>query len=108
MSINVSVCRACGHRVYPARLWCPACGHDKAGLVAADHAELQAWTVMPARDGQAPVIIATARVCSQGSPEGPVLVLRLEETPTHPGQGLRLYERHVQGQPLPWASIMPV
>ncbi|MFD4840120.1 zinc ribbon domain-containing protein [Achromobacter sp. NPDC058515] len=103
MSVDVSQCRACGHRVYPARLWCPACGHDRAQAVAVEYAELQAWTAMPAKGADAPAIIATARAC----PQGPVLVLRLEEMPSHAGQRLRLFERRMQGQSLPWASVLP-
>lgn len=106
MSLNVIQCRACGHRVYPARLWCPVCGQDQtqAQPVAVDYAELQAWTVMPAKaDDAAPAIIGTARAL----PDGPVLVLRLEDMPTHIGQRLRLFERQSQGRPLPWAWTLP-
>lgn len=106
MSLNVIQCGACGHRVYPARLWCPACGQDQAQAqpVAVDYAELQAWTLVPAKDaGAAPAIIGAARAL----PDGPVLVLRLQDLPTHTGQRLRLFERKSQGRVLPWARTLP-
>lgn len=28
---RVSVCRSCGWRGFPPRLWCPACGADRLG-----------------------------------------------------------------------------
>lgn len=51
MSLNVWQCRACAHRTYPARLWCPSCGQDQAQAerVVVDYGELIAWTVMPVR-----------------------------------------------------------
>lgn len=119
---RVDECCACGHRVYPARLWCPACGHDEARSVAVDEGELLAWTVMPDK-GRAvqpdagsdspnstnppgpaadpkPVIIATVRAL----PDGPVLVVRLQAPPAHIGQRLRLFERQTSGRALPWAD----
>lgn len=121
---RVDECRACGHRVYPARLWCPACGHDESRPVAVDEGELLAWTVMPDK-GRAvqpdsgsdspnpprspgpsdpgPVIIATARAV----PVGPVLVVRLQAPPSHIGQRLRLFQRQVSGRALPWAEPLP-
>lgn len=106
MSVTVFQCRACGHRVYPARLWCPACGQEQnpAREVAVDDAEVLAWTAMPAKPGEAaPAIIATVRAL----PDGPVLVARLETPPAHAGQRLRLAERTMQGLALPWASAAP-
>jgi len=118
MSLHVYQCRACGHRVYPARLWCPACGHDEAQEVAVDEGDLLAWTVMPDKGRAAqpgsgsdsgsppdptdpgPVIIATVRAL----PEGPVLVVRLQAPPAHIGQRLRLFERQALGRALPWAD----
>lgn len=133
MSLNIDECRACAHRCYPSRLWCPACGHDQVQPVAVDDAELLAWTVMPVKkddskrddskrdesgrdepgtgqsksgesDG-APdlVVIATVRAL----PDGPVLVARLEDMPTHIGQRLRLFGRKTQGRVLPWAGTLP-
>jgi len=107
MSLNIDQCRACAHRFYPSRLWCPACGHDQAQAVAADDAELLAWTVMPAKgdaaDDAGPAIIATVRAL----PDGPMLVARLEDMPTHIGQRLRLFGRETQGRVLPWARTLP-
>ncbi|MGV2899697.1 zinc ribbon domain-containing protein [Achromobacter sp. AGC78] len=121
---RVDECRACGHRVYPARLWCPACGHDESRPVAVDEGELLAWTVMPDK-GRAvqpdsgsdspnpprspgladsgPVIIATVRAV----PVGPVLVVRLQAPPSHIGQRLCLFQRQVSGRALPWAEPLP-
>lgn len=127
---RVNECCACGHRVYPARLWCPACGHDESRPVAVDEGELLAWTVMPDK-GRAvqpdsgpdspnppgfldsanppgpsdpgPVIIATVRAV----PVGPVLVVRLQAPPSHIGQRLRLFQRQVSGRALPWAEPLP-
>lgn len=106
MSLIVFQCRFCGHWVYPARLWCPVCGQDQnqAREIAAEHAELLAWTMMPAKPGQAaPALIATVRAL----PDGPVMVVRLETPPTHAGQRLHLFERTMQGRALPWASAAP-
>lgn len=126
----VDECRACGHRVYPARLWCPACGHDEARPVGVEEGELLAWTVMPDKGRAAqpdsgsdspdpsgsldsanppgpsdpgPVFIATVRAL----PDGPVLVVRLQAPPAHIGQRLRLFERQVSGRALPWAEPLP-
>lgn len=121
---RVNECRACGHRVYLARLWCPACGHDESRPVAVDEGELLAWTVMPDKGRAAqpdpgsdspnsprspgpsdpgPVIIATVRAV----PVGPVLVVRLQAPPSHIGQRLRLFQRQVSGRALPWAEPLP-
>lgn len=104
MSLHVHECRACGHRVYPARLWCPACGHDGAQAVAVNEGEVLAWTTQPsAKEGADTdvAIIGTARTL----PDGPVLVLRLQDSPTHIGQRLRLFERTVAGRALPWGAL---
>jgi len=128
MSLLIDQCRACAHRFYPSRLWCPACGHDQVQPVAADYAELLAWTVMPAKKDESKrdesgtdksgsneskvgdpdntldlVVIATVRAL----PDGPVLVARLEDMPTHIGQRLRLFGRKTQGRVLPWAWTLP-
>ncbi|MBB1593339.1 hypothetical protein [Achromobacter sp. UMC46] len=107
MSAIVFQCQACNHRVYPARLWCPACGQDQSGAlhIAVEQAELLAWTAMPARQAEAaPVIVATVRAL----PDGPVMVVRLDAPPTHTGQRLRLDERTMQGRSLPWACAAAV
>jgi len=143
MSLLIDQCRACAHRFYPSRLWCPACGHDQVQSMAADYAELLAWTVMPAKKDESKrdesgsdesgsnesgsnepgnnesgnneskvgdpdntldlVVIATVRAL----PDGPVLVARLEDVPTHIGQRLRLFGRKTQGRVLPWAWTLP-
>lgn len=101
MSIKVSQCCSCGHLVYPARLWCPACGHDQARAAAVEDAELQAWTALPSKDGAPATVVATVRAL----PAGPVLVVRLEEPPIHGDQRLSLFERDMAGQALPWARV---
>ncbi|HCW17127.1 zinc ribbon domain-containing protein [Achromobacter sp.] len=106
MSVNVFECQACGHRVYPARLWCPACGQDQkqAREIAVQAAELLAWTEMPARPGDAAsAVIATVRAL----PDGPQMVVRLDAPPTHAGQRLHLFARTMHGRALPWASATP-
>ncbi len=106
MSVNVFECHACGHRVYPARLWCPACGQDQAQArhVPVEAGELLAWTTMPAKPGEAaPAVVATIRAL----PDGPVMVARLDAPPAHIGQRLHLFERTMQGLALPWASATP-
>lgn len=100
MSIDISQCSACGHRVFPARLWCPACGHDQAHASAAQDAEILAWTEAPAQ-GLESVVIATARAL----PDGPVLVVRLDAPPSRRGQRVELIDRGSQGQPLPWGRV---
>lgn len=103
MSVNVSQCGACGRRVYPARLWCPACGHDQSLSVPVEQGEIQAWTTTADPVAELPVVVATVRAL----PEGPVLVVRLEETPSHAGQRVSLLERQTNGRLLPWARILP-
>ncbi|MDF8361769.1 hypothetical protein [Achromobacter anxifer] len=102
MSVHVSECCRCGHRVYRARLWCPACGHGQARTAQVEQAELQAWTELPSKDGAPARIIATVRAL----PVGPVLVARLEAPPAGEGQRLRLFERDMQGISLPWARAL--
>lgn len=101
MPVTIEQCRGCGHRMYPARLWCPACGHDEMRPLTVESAELVAWTAMPARAGEPCVILATARAM----PDGPTLVARLEELPARAGQVLCLFEKTEQGRALPWARL---
>lgn len=103
MSFMVSECAHCAHRVYPARLWCPACGHDQAHEAAVDEAELLAWTRVAGSAGEDDRILATV----QALPQGPVLVVRLEAEPQNAGQRLRLATRVEQGVALPWAWAAP-
>ncbi|RBL85969.1 hypothetical protein DDE05_13510 [Streptomyces cavourensis] len=100
MSFSVMACAQCAHRVYPARLWCPACGHDQANEVAVDEAELLAWTRVPGAGDDDDRLIATA----QALPQGPVLVVRLDAKAGHIGQRLRLMTKVEQGVALPWAE----
>ncbi|MBB1627122.1 zinc ribbon domain-containing protein [Achromobacter sp. UMC71] len=101
MSFTVSECARCGHRVYPARLWCPACGHDQARAVVVDEAELLAWTRVPGSTAEDDRFIATV----QALPQGPALVVRLTAAPGRVGQRLRLTTRVEQGVGLPWADF---
>ncbi|MGE4437447.1 zinc ribbon domain-containing protein [Achromobacter sp.] len=101
MSFNVMECAQCGHRVYPARLWCPACGHDGAHEVALEEAELLAWTQVPGKAGESGSVFATVNAL----PRGPLLVVRLPEAPRQgAGQRLRLLAHTWQGVTLPWAQ----
>ena len=73
MSLHVFACAACGHKVYPARLWCPACGHAQAEPVAVESGELLAWTSIP--DGEGGLrLLATVRARCR---KGPDLIIRL-------------------------------
>jgi len=107
MSVHISLCSACGHRVFPARLWCPACGHDRMHSAPVQAAQIQAWTVAPAQGSAPPAVVATVRAL----PDGPVLVVRLEAAPLRIGQRVDLFERSIersmQGQPLPWGRVLP-
>ena len=103
MSFRVSECAHCAHRVYPARLWCPACGHDQAHEATVDEAELLAWTRMPGAVGEDDRMLGTV----QALPQGPVLVVRLDAEPRGVGQRLRLATRVEQGVALPWALVGP-
>jgi uncharacterized OB-fold protein len=100
MSFMVNECTQCAHRVYPARLWCPACGHDQASAVAVDEAELLAWTRVPGPAGEANRLIATV----QALPRGPALAVRLDAEAGSIGQRLRLVAREEHGVVLPWAE----
>ena len=111
MSFNVRQCAQCGHRVYPARLWCPACGHDRAVEEPVEEAALRAWTQMHAKAAGGGGIIATVNAL----PRGPLLVVRLPDVPQAVGQRLRLLARMElgteqgteQGVALPWAQALP-
>lgn len=103
MSFNVMECAQCGHRVYPARLWCPACGHERAREVAVEQAELLAWTRVPGKGGDAGGVFATVNAL----PRGPLLVVRLPEAPQAAGQRLRLFADMAQGAALPRAQALP-
>ena len=103
MSFNVMECAQCGHRVYPARLWCPACGDERAVEVALEEAELLAWTRAPGKTGDGDSVYATVNAL----PRGPLLVVRLLDAPRAAGQRLRLFARAAQGAALPWAQALP-
>lgn len=103
MSFSISQCSACGHRVFPARLWCPACGHDRAHPAAVHEAEIQAWTVAPAPGAEPSAVLATARAL----PDGPILVVQLDTVPSRMGQRVDLIDRGGEGQPLPGGRLRP-
>lgn len=103
MSFSVMECAQCGHRVYPARLWCPACGHERAREVAVEQAELLAWTRVPGKGGDADGVFATVNAL----PRGPLLVVRLADMPQGVGQRLRLSTRTAHGAALPWEQALP-
>ena len=79
---NVRECAQCGHRVYPARLWCPACGHDRAVEAPVEEAELLAWIQVPGKAAGGGSIIATVNAL----PHGPLLVVRLPDVPQAVGR----------------------
>jgi uncharacterized OB-fold protein len=88
--LPISVCSACGHAVFPARLLCPRCGADEwrskdvgAGVVE------EATLVERAAGGPlaAPVALGSIRLES-----GVVVVARLESA-LRPGDSVRLEYR---------------
>lgn len=102
MTLLVHACRACGHQVYPVRLWCPACGHDQADPVAVEDGELLAWTTIAGGEGGLR-LIATVRVL----PAGPELVVRIAPESAdglRAGQRLALWTRPQDGFDAPWAG----
>ena len=89
-------------QVYPARLWCPACGHGQAEPVAVDSGELLAWTSIP--DGEGGLrLLATVRAL----PQGPDLIIRLPPElaeSLRAGQRLALSTRRQDGFDAPWGG----
>ncbi|WP_251864969.1 zinc ribbon domain-containing protein [Achromobacter sp. Marseille-Q4962] len=95
-------CRACGHRVYPRRLWCPACGGRQARPASVDEAEVLACTRVPGPEGD--TVLATLRAL----PRGPQLVARVAGPPVRAGQRVRLRgAADAQGRVLPWTGPPP-
>ncbi|HSC92171.1 MAG TPA: hypothetical protein VLB86_11005 [Gaiellaceae bacterium] len=67
--IPVSVCRACGWRGFPARLWCPRCGADHVGSDEVESGVVEARTTLRRAAGRvldAPVEIATVALAGGG------------------------------------------
>ena len=102
MSLHVFACAACGHKVYPARLWCPACGHAAGGTRGGRSGELLAWTSIP--DGEGGLrLLATVRAL----PQGPDLIIRLPPElaeSLRAGQRLALSTRRQDGFDAPWGG----
>jgi len=68
--LHVTVCRDCGWRGFPERLWCPACGSDEVGTaVAASGVVAEGTSVRraPGRELAEPVAVATVRLEGGGT-----------------------------------------
>lgn len=98
-ALQVFECSACGHRVYPARLRCPACGAAGWRHVAVAEGQILAWTQLAQPDGDL-ATIATVRIL----PAGPDLVARLVQPPRQAGQRIALAARTTGGRLLPWGA----
>lgn len=98
--LQVFECQSCAHRVYPARLRCPACGAADQQTVQAGQGEVLAWTRLAQPDGSL-AIISTVRVL----PAGPVLVARLAQLPQQAGARVALQARELGGRLLPWGEL---
>lgn len=67
--IPVSVCRACGWRGFPERLWCPRCGADHVGSERVQRGVVEARTTVRRAAGRvlgAPVEVATVALAGGG------------------------------------------
>lgn len=77
--LEVTVCRACAWRGFPARLWCPACGGGELDAVRASTGTLEERTILhkaPGRELAAPVALATVALVGGGR-----AVVRIEGDP---------------------------
>jgi uncharacterized protein len=87
--VPVSVCSACGHAVFPARLLCPRCGGSGwASREVAEGVVEDATVVRRAAGGPfaAPVQLGAVRVAG-----GPVVLARMEPgMPADEGVSVRL------------------
>lgn len=90
--MTVRRCMDCGHAVFPARLWCPSCGGERAEALT-----VAGGTVLSQarqRDGSVILTVTTD--------PGVALVARLEGEAVVTGQRVTLEDRG-EGVPLPWA-----
>ena len=68
-ALVVSVCRACGWRGFPERLWCPRCGSDDVGREPVTSGTVESSTTLrraPGRQLDRPVSIATVQLAGGG------------------------------------------
>jgi uncharacterized protein len=88
--VPVSVCSACGHAVFPARLLCPRCGGNDWRSEEMRLGVVEETTLLRRAPGgplPEPVPLGTVRL--EG---GPLVVARLEPT-VRPGTSVRLQYR---------------
>ncbi len=88
--LRISVCSACGHAVFPARLLCPRCGADEWRSENVGAGVVEEATLMErAPGGPLAMPVALGSVRLEG---GVVVVARLEPT-MKPGASVRLEYR---------------
>lgn len=88
--VPVSVCAACGHMVFPARLLCPRCGGgewENRELVEAVVEDATVVRRAPGGPPPAPVLLGTVRL------EGGLLVVARFEPGVEEGASVRLEYR---------------
>lgn len=88
--VPVSVCSACGHAVFPARIFCPRCGASEWESREVDQGVVEEATVVrrvPGGPPPAPVPLGTVRL------EGGVLVVARLEAGVEEGASVRLEYR---------------
>jgi uncharacterized OB-fold protein len=88
--LPVSICSACGHSVFPARLLCPRCGGSEWATTEIVEGVVEDATVVrrvPGGPLPAPVQLGAVRVAG-----GPVVLARLEPG-TDSGASVRLEYR---------------
>jgi uncharacterized protein len=88
--LPVSICSACGHAVFPARLLCPRCGGSDLKIREVDAGVVEEATVVRRAPGgplPAPVQVGAVRVA-----DGPLVLARLEPSVTS-GDSVRLEYR---------------
>jgi uncharacterized OB-fold protein len=67
--VPVSVCRACGWRGFPERLWCPRCGADEPGVEDVEAGTVEERTTLRRAAGRTldgPVELATVALDGGG------------------------------------------
>ncbi len=93
--VPLSICSACGHAVFPARLLCPRCGRSEwEGREAGEAVVEDATVVRRAPGGELPVAVSVGTVRIDGG----ALVLARLEAGVAPGASVRLEYR--EGIPL--------
>jgi uncharacterized OB-fold protein len=88
--LPVSICSACGHAVFPARLFCPRCGASEWGNRQVEEGVVEDATVVLRAPGgplPAPVSLGTVRL------EGGLLLVARLEPHVEEGASVRLEYR---------------